>query len=224
MTDLQSKNVSSSIGSPSHYLIIFVVLSALFYLNDFVFIALRAQESIYFADYAFRICVLMGWYFWLSAKSIGMEQQEGDWGWKAGLVCALVLPILGRVSYYTIEVPFVDMTGINGLFDFPSIENPVFYWFDLSFGLLLVALSEELVFRKIALKWLESCGYGFVKIVVLSATLFSLMHWGSGPGRLIYAFVSGVLYMAVYLKVRRLWPVVLAHWIQNFAAFGPYDL
>ena len=54
--------------------------------------------------------------------------------------------------------------------------------------------------------------------------VFALMHWGSGPGRLIYTFVSGALYMVVYLHLDLLWPLVAAHWIQNFLAFGPWDL
>lgn len=28
----------------------------------------------------------------------------------------------------------------------------------------------------------------------------------------------------VYFQLRRLWPVVLAHWAENFLAFGPIDL
>jgi membrane protease YdiL (CAAX protease family) len=63
-----------------------------------------------------------------------------------------------------------------------------------------------------------------VEIVVISAVFFSLMHWGSGPGRLIHTFVVGLIYMTAYLRIRRLWPMVIVHWLQNFAAFGPFDL
>tara|TARA_Y100000588_G_C13632436_1_gene660138 strand:+ start:138 stop:368 length:231 start_codon:yes stop_codon:yes gene_type:complete len=75
-----------------------------------------------------------------------------------------------------------------------------------------------------AARWLQAAGWSAPAIVLISATLFALMHWGSGPGRLIYTFVSGAMYMVVYLHLERLWPLVAAHWIQNFLAFGPWDL
>jgi membrane protease YdiL (CAAX protease family) len=74
------------------------------------------------------------------------------------------------------------------------------------------------------LRWLEDAGRTPIQILVISALLFSLMHWGSGPGRMLYTFVDGLIYMAAYMRLRRLWPLVLAHWIEGFATFGPLDL
>ena len=95
------------------------------------------------------------------------------------------------------------------------------YWLDLTLGLFLVALSEELVFRKLALSWLLKTRRPISQIVVISACFFSLMHWGSGPGRVLVTFVIGSIYMMTYLKLRKLWPLVLAHWIEDFIGFGP---
>jgi membrane protease YdiL (CAAX protease family) len=125
--------------------------------------------------------------------------------------CIVFVPILGRFSYYLLEKPFVAFTGVSGLFGFPLIPDQTLYWLDLSVGLFAVALTEELVFCKFAARWLQAAVRSTIRVVLISAVFFALMHWGSGPDRLIYTFVGGVIYMMVYLKLGRLWPLVLAH-------------
>jgi len=49
------------------------------------------------------------------------------------------------------------------------------------------------------------------------------MHWASGVPRLLYTFAVGVAYMAAYLRLRSLWPLVAAHWLEDFIAFGGLD-
>ncbi len=129
-----------------------------------------------------------------------------------------------RDSSSAVVSDFVDgISGIGEVFRYPPIRDPLYYWFDLSAGLFLVALSEELVFRKLARQWLEALSFGPVASVLISAVVFGLVHWGGGAGQIAYAAMVGVAYMTAYLVFNRLWLLVLAHWLQNFLVFGPFD-
>lgn len=88
---------------------------------------------------------------------------------------------------------------------------------------MLVALSEELVFRKFALNWLKSAQFSASACILISATAFALMHWGSGLNRIAATFVFGALAMAFYMRHTRLWPLVIAHYITNFIAFSDFN-
>ncbi len=202
----------------------FLILAAPFYVNDFAFIVLNGTYGVYLVDYGTRALVLVSCFLWPISRAIATERLSSQWGTVLAVLCATVLPVLGRLTYHLLEVPFVNLTGVGGLFEFPLLSDPTLFWLDLTVGLFAVALSEELVFRKLAMRWLEETGRTPIQILVISALLFSLMHWGSGPGRLLYTFVGGLMYMAAYLRLRRLWPMVLAHWIEDFMAFGPLDL
>ncbi len=221
MSDLIKSDGIMTDGTPRA--LAFWVLATPFFLNDFGFIALGGTNGVYCIDYGTRVFVLCLCFAWPLTRSLTLEQLTPRSSILAAVLCIFFLPVMGRLAHHFLEVPFVQVTELQGLFVFHTLSNPTFYWLDLTLGLLLVAISEELVFRKIAMRWLESAGRSPIQIVVISATIFSLIHWGSGPGRLIYTFVSGLFYMIAYLRLRRLWPLVLAHWIENFMVFGPVE-
>ncbi|MDD9903825.1 MAG: CPBP family intramembrane metalloprotease [Rhodospirillaceae bacterium] len=206
------------------YGLAFCVLALPFFLNDLAFIAVDGGYGVYLVDYGTRALVLAICLFWPLSRSIAGAAKEPVSDLWLAVQCIVFVPILGRLSYHFLEKTFVAFTGVSGLFGFPAIPDQTLYWLDLSVGLFAVALTEELVFRKFAARWLQAAGRSTIQIVLISAVLFALMHWGSGPGRLIYTFVGGVIYMTVYLKLGRLWPLVLAHWAENFLSFGPWDL
>jgi len=93
------------------------------------------------------------------------------------------------------------------------------YAFDLIVGLVLVAYHEEIVFRRVARhvfqKWL---GDGYAMIVATSL-LFAAYHWWSGIGNICSAFLLGVGLMLAYKRLGALWPVMLAHYLMDIAAF-----
>jgi membrane protease YdiL (CAAX protease family) len=203
---------------------IMLLLVAPFYLNDFAFIYLSGTYGVYLADYFTRILVLA--LCFLIPLSRKIVTEESTYIWKPGLAISFVilLPILGRTIHHLVEVPVFNMTGSMGLFQFILISDPLLYWLDLTAGLVLVAISEELIFRKFMLKYLESFKLSYWKILIFSSAIFSLMHWSNGLGRLLYCFVGGIIYMAAYYKIKRIWPLILAHWFEDFIAFGGLDL
>lgn len=205
--------------------IVFLVLAAPFFLNDFVFWALHGGQEIYLADYLTRILVLLAILVWPQARSV-IEARPRP----ATMTTWLAVPIvLGLIVFGEPVAEWIDngidrWAGIGELFRFGRIADPVLYWLDLTLGLFLVALSEELVFRKAARRFCHDRGWGPVVTVLASALLFGLIHRGGGAGQVVAAAVTGVVYMAFYLRMNRLWPLVLAHWGHNFLAYGPFEL
>jgi len=95
-----------------------------------------------------------------------------------------------------------------------------FYLFDLTFGLLLVALQEEIVFRRCAFavfgaRW----GQGPITII-LSTLLFTAYHWTTGLGSMTGVFFIGLYAMLFLRRVGALWPLIIAHFATDFARFS----
>lgn len=193
-----------------------------FFLNDLLFAALDGGYGVYLADYATRLAVLIALLAWPAARAAVRAEPDAVLAIWRGAALVVLLVLAGRLLWLVVGDEVEALDEATALFEFGAIDDPVLNWIDLTFGLLLVAVTEELVFRRLALRALEQFGAGALATVVLSALVFALMHWGGGVGQVLYAFVIGALYMAFYRRVRVIWPFMAAHWIENFVAFGPF--
>ena len=202
----------------------FAFLVACFFLNDFVFIMWSGTSTLYLADYVIRI-IIIGLCLGLPlSRQVALNSISDQ---KLPLILIIILiPLLTGIecaSHIIIEPAIIDAVGYTGLFYFGRIDSSALYASDMMIGLALVAVSEELVFRKFALNWMRSRGMSALAILLLSAALFALMHWGSGLNRIAATFVFGVIAMAFYLRHTRLLPLITAHYLANFIAFADFD-
>jgi uncharacterized protein len=84
---------------------------------------------------------------------------------------------------------------------------------DLTFGLALVAFSEEIVFRRCARNVLQPhLGDGY-RMVLATSVLFGCYHWWLGLGAVTDAAITGAALMLFYQRSGALWPAVLAHYL-----------
>lgn len=91
------------------------------------------------------------------------------------------------------------------------------YPFDLVVGLALVALHEELIFRRCAQHVLKPrLGEGRAALLA-SSLLFGCYHWWAGIGTIIEASISGALLMVFLRRSGALWPVVFTHFLIDLA-------
>jgi membrane protease YdiL (CAAX protease family) len=90
---------------------------------------------------------------------------------------------------------------------------------DLTFGLALVAVSEEIVFRRCSRLMLRLYLGDSYRLVVAASLLFGCYHWWAGPGAVINAAILGALFMMFYRRSGVLWPAVLAHYLVDFHFF-----
>jgi membrane protease YdiL (CAAX protease family) len=94
------------------------------------------------------------------------------------------------------------------------------YVFDLVFGLALVAVSEEIIFRR-CLRYVAQPYVGDGSLAVLVTSLvFGAYHWWAGIGNVLLTTTIGVLLMVMYRRSGVLWPVVLAHYVVDLIAFA----
>ncbi|HVO01036.1 MAG TPA: CPBP family intramembrane glutamic endopeptidase [Candidatus Cybelea sp.] len=90
---------------------------------------------------------------------------------------------------------------------------------DLTFGLALVAVHEELLFRRAMRIALSGLGDGRTMILV-SAALFGAYHWWRGIPTVFYAALFGLVAMLLYRRTGVLWPLVLLHYLTDLAYFA----
>jgi membrane protease YdiL (CAAX protease family) len=106
------------------------------------------------------------------------------------------------------------------LFDFPGIEMPWLRIFDPTLGLAFVAVTEELVGRRVTLPILRRHLRSSTGIVVVSPVMIALMHWSYGVGSFLVAGIAGAIFMAVYMRTGSLLAVITAHYLVDLIAFA----
>ncbi|HWA48770.1 MAG TPA: CPBP family intramembrane glutamic endopeptidase [Dongiaceae bacterium] len=99
--------------------------------------------------------------------------------------------------------------------DFPPRTRGVLHFIDLTFGLALVAIHEEIFFRRVARAVLRPLGDG-VAMIAISSVIFGLFHWWTGLPNIVLATVTGAFLMLLYRRAGALWPAVLAHYLIDF--------
>ncbi len=103
---------------------------------------------------------------------------------------------------------------------FPPISNPFLKFYDLTIGLLLVAIAEELVYRKLFLDVMQQYKLGPLKIYLYSSVIFAILHLYQSVQLTFGAFVAGLMLMYVYKKTGTLWVPIVAHYLVNLYFFG----
>jgi membrane protease YdiL (CAAX protease family) len=88
---------------------------------------------------------------------------------------------------------------------------------DLTCGIALVAVHEELVFRRLARHLMQPLGDGWLSLV-LSAVLFGAFHWWAGTTVVVKAMIYGVALMLIYRRGGVLWPCVAIHYCADLWA------
>lgn len=91
---------------------------------------------------------------------------------------------------------------------------------DLTLGLLLVALSEELIFRTLPLYLYSHWFRNGLFYWLVSAFLFSTVHMDSGAGSTILSFLIGIMLAVHYQRFRNLLWIFLFHYIFDVLTFS----
>ena len=198
---------------------LFALVLAPFYLNDFLLIDAKSATAVLIIDYGSRVLSLAILFLTPSLRTIvlaSLRMPAMFWesiGWI--LVCTAVVASVHEFAGRVISrlVPGLD------LFDFPVIENNLVRWLDLTLGLALVAISEELIFRSAMGPLLRQRAYSPAAVLWVSAILFAAIHWSGGLGVIVTALVAGVLFMWVYQRIGSVVPLIVAHFLVDFLLF-----
>jgi membrane protease YdiL (CAAX protease family) len=169
-------------------------------------------------DYASRCVSLLG--VVLGFRSGLIERQQCQAGWFAsGLIFTGLLS--AELAEQTFIYPILrDKLNYLHLSSMPQITNVNVWAGDLVFGLLLVAVSEELVFRRLIFAMFES--RKFASVTALSAFLFALIHLTSGIADTVNAFIHGVLLASAFWYTRRISICIVSHYLVDLRIFSGF--
>lgn len=198
-------------------LIYLVALVAPYLANDFIFILTQKLfVTSFLVDSLIRFLTLI-----LLLCMVGFEILKELFKRPSLQSCywIIVLTVIGLLVEKVLYEQVGVLVGFEGLFRLPAYPSLYLKILDLTFGLLLVALSEEFVFRFYLIEWLRSIYLGKCAIILISSLVFGLIHWGLGLNSIILGFLWGLLPAYYYVSRRDLLPCVIAHFVTNFFVF-----
>jgi len=203
-------------------LIILAVLSSIFLLNDFLFLTAKSYGTWLLIDYGSRL-LAVGIVFALVHRKISRSAEFGLTGipFRSGLMWLLLLTATGllidQVGWRFLEqhLPHTQLASM------PKIKNSFVNIFDLTFGVALVALSEEIVFRGYCYSALHD-RLSPPALVALSVVLFGMIHWSQGLHAIVSTALWGILPMVSMVRTRSILPAMIAHYITDLVSLGGF--
>jgi membrane protease YdiL (CAAX protease family) len=204
------------------YILALVLLASPFYLNDFVNLYVKNWRWWLFLDYAgvklfpFLVALWLIYSKKMRASEFGLTTQPMPSFLAAFLIVALFGTVIDQNGYQLIA----KLPGYPPLGGMPAITSPAWNWLDLTLGLLLVGIFEELIFRGFMHTFISRYTENSFAIVVISSVAFGLIHWSLGLHVVIITSTIGAVFMIAYLITRSLPAIMLAHFAINFIDFA----
>jgi membrane protease YdiL (CAAX protease family) len=199
-----------------------VLLASPFYLNDFANLYVKNWRWWLFVDYAgvkllpFLVALWLIYSKKMRASEFGLKTQSTLSALVVFLIVALVGTVIDQNGYQLIA----KLPGYPPLGGMPAITSPVLNWIDLVFGLLMVGICEELVFRGFMHTFISRYTENSCAIVLISSVAFGLIHWSLGLHVVLVTSTIGAIFMIAYLRTRSLPAIMLAHFAINFIDYA----
>ena len=195
-----------------------ILLCVPFYLNDFSNIYVTDWRLWIFIDYTsvkfFPFLVVVSL---ISSKRIRPAEF--------GLIPQTAISFVTVFFISTLVVTFIVQNGdliLNWfpgyprLGEMPKITSPLWRWMDLTIGLLMVGIFEELVFRGYLYTFITRYTRRPWMIIGISAIAFGFIHWSGGLHMVMLTAVAGAVFMVLYLQTFSLPAIMLAHFAVDF--------
>ncbi len=207
---------------PKRYAAGLIVLALPFYLNDFSSIYVKDWRWWLLIDYILVKAVPLAGAAWMirteriSFEDLGLKGQKvfAFIAWATGLT--LICTLMDQNAYALME----GLPGYTALGGMPAITIPFWDTLDLTVGLFFVALCEELVFRGFLFQFFRQFTASTWAVILLSSAAFGLAHWCQGLHAMIITGLIGAVLMGGYIRMRSIYPLILAHFLVNYIDFS----
>lgn len=209
----------SAAGQTAHSPWILIILCIPFYLNDFSNIFVKDWRWWLVIDYAgvklFPFLVIR---HLIGNRTLTRVDFAGSGRQSA-------VSFLSVVVITALAALFIEQNGsllLTKLFrdapvgSIPDIPYPFWKWIDLSAGLLMAGILEEVVFRGYFFTFLRQYSFRPSVCILFSAVAFGMIHWSGGVHQIILTSAVGAVFMLVYLRTASLPAVIMSHFIVNF--------
>lgn len=150
-----------------------------------------------------------------SLRDLGLRWKGRAWR-EIGLGLVLFVPFFYVTSW--VEHLFVSL-GLSVPKESNPIAVPASTATEIALGTLLVvvvAFSEELIFRGYLIDRFRGSGLGTTGAVILSTVVFALGHGYEGTAGVATVGVMGLIFAVVYLWRRSLTTSMTLHFLQDF--------
>ena len=169
-------------------------------------------------DYAGRICGLAVLALIPAARAIAFRREVRRLPlWKIGLWVVGVLVVC--IALIGLERPINAALPMTVLGHYPRSYGWL-HLVDVTFGLALVAFSEEIMFRRLARDMLRPWLGDRALMVLATSAMFGAYHWWAGLGAVISTAICGVAFMVLYRRSGALWPSIVAHYLVDLYFFA----
>lgn len=152
-------------------------------------------------------------------RFIGLDGRAPGRDLAQGLALAAVIGIPGLGLYLAARA--LDLNTTIAAADLSGV-----WW---AIPVLILAAGQNALLEEVIMlgylftRWREA-GWSPVTIVVVSALVRGSYHLYQGIGGFVGNVAMGLLLGAVYLRVRRVAPMFIAHWVIDIVAFVGYAL
>lgn len=171
-----------------------------------------------FLDYAGRLAALAILLAIPTARAVALRSGRRRVTWIElvvwGVAIALFSFYVGHPLMHVID-RVIPGTRLGGTPD----PRGALRWIDLTFGIALVAVHEEIVFRRCARFALAKIWGDGWRMVIAAALIFGAYHWWTGIGNMVYAALFGIVAMIAFRRMGVLWPVMIAHYAVDAITF-----
>ncbi len=216
-TNNNYENKTNSASNINLVYFIFFLLFVFFY--DFIYFKTQTYGQWLAADYTLRIIIIsvilgVGALRNLTVGWLNVPVRFIHW-----TVIPLFLATFVIAIYYLLERPLSIAFPETVLFTPPQSFSYLLHMLDLSLGLILVAISEELMFRVLIPVFLLRYIKSKIFIFIFSSFLFGLAHWAHGAGSILAGFVTGMVWLVLVQRTKSVLPSIVSHYATNLWFF-----
>ncbi len=191
----------------------------LFFFFDLVNLQTKTYGQWLLSDYALRMIVIAVVFAYKPfRRSVTDSLRIPIPLWKV-ITIAFLIAVFNIVMRYKVEAPLYYLFPQFVIFPYPQPTSTFLHAIDLTFGLTLVAASEEFLFRVLMPRFFASFHNSKVFVLLGSSLLFGLVHWEHGVGSVVAAFIIGVVLMYSVQRTGSLRPALLAHYLMDLWIF-----
>jgi len=204
---------------------IFLIIVALFLVKGLFNLLVRDFEIWLIIDYILVKVIPIWLILYLIHKKKYLKYSDIGFA-KIGLTKLITLTIIFTIIGTAIDqigwqlwpliLPTYKLGGIP--FDF----NSWLFIFELYFGLLFVAIVEEVVFRGFGFTALKERINSYPIIFIILSLIFGLVHWSWGSHAIINTFIISAVFLVCVWKTGNIIPLVISHLLVDYFGISGY--
>jgi membrane protease YdiL (CAAX protease family) len=137
------------------------------------------------------------------------------------MACVVLVPLFFAVQQIQWRLGYYAMPAFGYEETLP--DGRVGRWLVIGYYALTAGIVEEIVFRGLPWAWVQQfrdTRAARAVWVVATSIVFALVHWENGGPGMLAAGAYGIGAALLYLKLRNLWPLVVAHVVTDIISFA----